>query len=69
VPAVRVPVSRLSITLKKSAIGYNRGQRLTLKALGLRSLNQTVVHGDSRVLRGMVNKVRHLVHVEELPGE
>jgi len=66
---VRVQVPKLSITLKKSAIGYNKGQRLTLKALGLRSLNQTVVHSDSRVLRGMVNKVRHLVHVEELPGE
>jgi large subunit ribosomal protein L30 len=62
-------VSRLRITLKRSAIGYEKGQRLTLKALGLRLLNQTVIHGDSRVVRGMVNKVRHLVHVEELPEE
>ncbi len=60
---------RLRITYKRSAIGYNRVQRLTLKTLGLRLLNQTVVHGDSRVLRGMINKVKHLVHVEELPGE
>jgi large subunit ribosomal protein L30 len=59
----------LQITLKKSAIGYEKGQRLTLKALGLRLLNQSVIHGDSRVVRGMVNKVRHLVHVEELPEE
>jgi large subunit ribosomal protein L30 len=59
----------LQITLKRSAIGYEKGQRLTLKALGLRLLNQTVIHGDSRVVRGMVNKVRHLVHVEELPEE
>jgi large subunit ribosomal protein L30 len=62
-------VSRLQITLKRSAIGYEKGQRLTLKALGLRLLNSTVIHGDSRVVRGMVNKVRHLVHVEELPEE
>jgi large subunit ribosomal protein L30 len=62
-------VSRLRITYKRSAIGYHRGQRLTLKALGLRSLNQTVVQGDSRVVRGMINKVKHLVHVEELPEE
>jgi large subunit ribosomal protein L30 len=59
----------LQITLKRSAIGYEKGQRLTLKALGLRLLNQTVIHGDSRVVRGMINKVRHLVHVEELPEE
>jgi large subunit ribosomal protein L30 len=62
-------VSRLQITYKRSAIGYRRDQRLTLKALGLRSLNQTVVHGDSRAVRGMINKVKHLVHVEELPEE
>lgn len=62
-------MSRLQITLKRSAIGYEKGQRLTLKALGLRLLNQTVIHGDSRVVRGMINKVRHLVHVEELPEE
>ncbi len=62
-------MSRLQITLKRSAIGYEKGQRLTLKALGLRLLNQTVIHGDSRVVRGMVNKVRHLVYVEELPEE
>ncbi len=62
-------MARLRITYRRSAIGYERGQRLTLKALGLRSLNQSVVHGDSRVVRGMINKVKHLVHVEELPEE
>ena len=60
-------MARLRITYRRSAIGYERGQRLTLKALGLRSLNHSVVHGDSRVVRGMINKVKHLVHVEELP--
>lgn len=60
---------KLRITQKKSAIGYNKGQRLTLKALGFRSLNQTVIHGDSQVIRGMINRVRHLVSVEEIPEE
>jgi large subunit ribosomal protein L30 len=62
-------VARLRITWEKSAIGYNKGQRLTLKALGFRSLKQTVVHGDSRPIRGMINKVKHLVHVEEVSEE
>jgi len=62
-------VPKLRITQKKSAIGYNKGQRLTLKALGFRLLNQTVIHGDSQVIRGMINRVRHLVSVEEIPEE
>ena len=56
----------LRITWKKSAIGYNRKQRLTLKAMGFRSLNQTIVRADSSVMRGMIDKVRHLVQVEEI---
>ena len=62
-------VSKLRVTWIKSAIGYDKRQRLTIKALGFRSLNQTVVHGDSRVIRGMINKVRHLVQVEAVPEE
>ena len=62
-------MSKLSITWKKSAIGYNKRQRMTIKALGFRSLNQTVIHVDSPVIRGMINKVRHLVHVEEFAEE
>jgi len=59
-------VTKLRITWEKSAIGYNRRQRMTLKALGFRSLHQTVNHNDSRVVRGMLYKVRHLVKVEEI---
>ena len=55
---------RLSIRLVKSGIGYSEDQKKTLKALGLRRLNQTVVQDDSASVRGMVNKVRHLVAVE-----
>jgi large subunit ribosomal protein L30 len=58
-------VAKLRITLLKSGIGYNERQKRTLAALGFRRLNQSVVHEDSLPLRGMVNKVRHLVKVEE----
>jgi large subunit ribosomal protein L30 len=62
-------VARLRITWEKSAIGYNERQRRTLKALGFRRLNQSVVHSDSPEIRGMIQKVRHLVRVEEASEE
>jgi len=55
----------LRITLVKSPIGYSKRQKATLRALGLRRLQQTVVHKDTPVIRGMVAKVVHLVRVEE----
>jgi large subunit ribosomal protein L30 len=57
---------KLRITLVKSPIGYSRRQKGTVKALGLRRLNQSVVQDDNSVIRGMVTKVNHLVEVEEL---
>ena len=57
-------MTKLRITMVKSGIGYAEEQKRTLKALGLRRLNQSVVHEDSASLRGMVIKVRHLVKVE-----
>jgi large subunit ribosomal protein L30 len=66
---VRVPVAKLRITWTKSAIGYAKEQRTTLRTLGFHCLNQTVVHNDSPEIRGMINKVRHLVRVEEAPEE
>ncbi len=57
-------MTKLRITWVKSGIGYAREQKRTLKALGLRRLNQSVVHDDSLSVRGMVTKVRHLVKVE-----
>ena len=62
-------MAKLSITWKKSAIGYAKEQRITLRTLGFQRLNQTVVHSDSPEIRGMINKVRHLVRVEEAPEE
>lgn len=55
---------RLRVTYVKSAIGYSRRQKATLRALGLRRLGQTVEHEDTPVIRGMVAKVSHLVEVE-----
>ena len=55
----------LRITLVKSGIGYATDQKKTLKALGLKRMNQSVVKEDSNSLRGMILKVRHLVNVEE----
>ncbi len=58
-------MARLRIIWVKSGIGYAGVQRRTLRALGLKRLNQSVVHNDSASVRGMVNKVKHLVRVEE----
>ena len=58
--------SKLKITQIKSAIGYKKKAKATLKALGLRKMHQTVEQVDSPVLRGMINRVNYLVKVEEL---
>ena len=62
-------MTELNITWIKSAIGYEKDQKRTLKALGFRRLNQSVTHKDSASIRGMINKVRHLVKVEEKTDE
>jgi large subunit ribosomal protein L30 len=59
-------LAKLLITWVKSDIGYANDQRLTIKALGLHRLNQSVKHEDSASMRGMVLKVKHLVKVEEV---
>ena len=59
-------MTKLCITWVKSGIGYKQDQKRTLKALGFHRLNQSVTHDDSASLRGMINKVRHLVKVEEI---
>lgn len=62
-------MAKLNITWVKSGIGYSEDQKKTLKALGFHRLNQSVSHDDSASIRGMVNKVRHLVKVEEKADE
>ena len=56
---------KLHITWVKSGIGYTEVQKRTLRALGFRRLNQSVTHNDCRSIRGMIDKVKHLVRVEE----
>ncbi len=58
--------NKLRITYSKSSIGYRKSQQRTIRALGLKKLNQTVEHEDNPVIRGMVNIVSHLVTVEEV---
>ncbi len=58
-------MAKLKITLIKSGNGYSPDQIMTLKTLGLRKINQSVVREDSLCLRGQVMKVKHLVMVEE----
>jgi large subunit ribosomal protein L30 len=55
----------LHVTWVKSAIGYSKRQKATIRALGLRRLNQTVEQRDTPSVRGMIERVRHLVKVEE----
>ncbi|MBS3898759.1 MAG: 50S ribosomal protein L30 [Dethiobacter sp.] len=57
--------TQLRVTLINSLIGRPEDQRVTVKSLGLRKLHQTVEHEDTPQIRGMINKVSHLVKVEE----
>ena len=59
-------MAKLCVTWVKSSIGYAEDQKRTLKALGFNRLNQSVTHSDCASIRGMINKVRHLVKVEEV---
>ncbi len=55
----------IKVTLVRSPIGYPVPQKATVRALGLRTLNQTVEHKDTPALRGMLNKVIHLIRIDE----
>lgn len=59
-------MAKLRITYSKSAIGFSKTQKDTIRTLGLRKLNSVVTHNDSPAIRGMVFKVQHLVTVEEV---
>ena len=55
----------LRVTWIRSSIGYTKDQKATVKALGLHRLHQTVEHKDTPALRGMLNKVIHMLKIEE----
>lgn len=62
-------MSSLKITLVKSVIGAPESQRRTVRALGLRKLNHSVLQPANRATLGAVRKVLHLVRVEEVTEE
>ena len=59
-------VKILRITQVKSGIGYKPKAKATLEALGLKKMYQSVEHGDSPQIRGMINIIPYLLKVEEL---
>ena len=56
---------KIKVTLIRSAIGFPKPQKATVRALGLRRLHQTVEHKDTPALRGMLIKVIHLIRIDE----
>ena len=56
---------KIKVTQIKSSIGYKQKAKLTLKALGLRKMHQSVEHIDTPSMRGMLSKVDYLVKIEE----
>jgi large subunit ribosomal protein L30 len=59
-------MSKIKITQIRSIIDRPKKQKLTIEALGLGRPNWSVVHNDTPQIRGMVQKVTHLVKIEEL---
>lgn len=62
-------MAKIRIVWTRSTIGHPETQRRTIRALGLRSLNDSVVRDDSLPVRGMITRVRHLVRVEKVAEE
>jgi len=58
-------MKKIEIKLIKSSIGYHFKTKKTLIALGLKKLNQSVIKNEDDSIKGMINKVKHLVEVKE----
>ncbi|MAI28108.1 MAG: 50S ribosomal protein L30 [Flavobacteriales bacterium] len=59
-------MSKIKITQIKSFIKKPKNQKLTLKALGLKKIGQSVIHEKSNVIDGMIEKVKHLIKVDKI---
>ena len=59
-------MANLRVTLVKSVIGSKKDQIATVEALGLKKIRDTKEHADNPQIRGMINKVKHLVKIEEI---
>ena len=62
-------MAQIKVTQIRSAIGTKPNQRQTLRSLGLKRINDTVIHEDRPEIRGMVATVPHLVRVETVTAE
>lgn len=58
-----MPSKKLKLTLTRSIIGLSPKQEATVKALGLKRVNQSVLHDDTATIRGMVARVPHVLRV------
>ena len=63
--AAKSDAKKLTITLRKSTIGFNKNQAQVVQGLGLRRIGSSVALPDTAATRGMILKVRHLVEVTE----
>jgi len=61
-------MSQITVKQTKSIIGRRADHRRTIRALGLRKMNHTVIHEDSPQIRGMIHQVRYMVEVGEVKG-
>ena len=59
-------MSPLKVTQVRSVVGSKQGHKRTVRALGLKRIRDSRVHEDTPQIRGMVHKVQHLVHTEEV---
>lgn len=59
-------MGNLKITLVRSIIKSKKGQKATVEALGLRKIGSSVTQKDNPQIRGMIDKISHLVEVEEI---
>jgi len=65
-PRKKKATKKVRVMYVRSSIGYSRRQKGTVRALGLKRLGDVVEHEDTPVIRGMLDKVGHLVQVEEI---
>ncbi|MDR3186203.1 MAG: 50S ribosomal protein L30 [Christensenellaceae bacterium] len=57
-------MSKIKVTLVRSTIGCVKNQKANVEALGLKKINSNKIHSDTPTIRGMIEKVQHLVKVE-----
>ncbi|NLC43104.1 MAG: 50S ribosomal protein L30 [Clostridiales bacterium] len=61
-------MAKLKVTQTRSTIGRIKNQIATMEALGLKKIGSFKIHDDNAVIKGMIEKVKHLVTVEEIEG-